>query len=524
MNISEKAAAVLLALTTVLTFSAAAHAAPKIAPPPSDFKVSFIPKPWEVNVERGYLFLDKDWKFFKGAPQRIKSIDTAAQGISNPKKYKLRDGAEAPIGEKCEHPESADCDDSSWISVNVPFNWYDLGEEMDGFIGTVWYRKTLSIDKKQLSGRAEIQFWGAYYRAWVYVNGEKVGFHEGGYTPFSFDVTRLLKPGRNQIAVRVDNSIDSGDIRIGDWWNYGGLHREAMLVFTSASYIKDLDVKTTLSPDLNKADVDFRIDTAGNGADEARAYIYRLSDKGKTLIGSVSRKLSRTGPTSLPWRVSKPALWSPESPSLYFVKTVLFSNNKPIDGLGSIFGIRKFEVRGMKLFLNNKQVFFRGVNRHDEFFHGEFPDAGRVATEQERIKDFKLIKEMRANGMRTGHYPNHPYNYYITDRLGIMVIEEGGPVNSELDDDVLIDKIKTQMSEMIARDKNHPSIVIWSIGNEFGGDRFLKYIKAAAAHTRSLDSRPITFTETAERIVTEGYNYVDILSRNEYAGWYIGVL
>jgi beta-glucuronidase len=488
--------------------------------PPKDFKVSFIPKPWEVNVERDYMMLDKGWKFFKGAPLRISSFDTVVEGISNPKNYVLRDGTKAQIGTACEKPEAPECDDSSWITVNVPFNWSDLGPEMDEFIGTTWYRKTITIAPEQLKGKAILNFWGVYYRAFVYLNDEKVGMHEGGYTPFSFDITSRLKPGRNTLAVKVDNSIGPDDIVIGDWWNYGGIHREAFIEFTDKARIVSFIIKPNLSADFKSGTAQLTARVDGGGEKSVTFHIYRLNGENKVFLDSVSAKVDASGVASAKWGMTGAAMWSPESPNLYFVKAELISNSKPVDGLGDMFGFRKFEVRGKELYLNGQRVFFRAVNRHDEFYHGEFPDAGRVMTEQERIGDFKLIKEMNGNAMRTAHYPNHPYNYYITDRLGIMTVEEGGPVGGRLNDDVVIEKLKTQLREMFERDRNRASILIWSIGNEFGGDTFLKYIKTASEYMRSLDDRALTFTETAGRETKQGYNYVDILSRNEYVGWY----
>jgi beta-glucuronidase len=488
--------------------------------PPRDFKVSFVPKPWEVNVERGYLLLDKGWKFFKGAPQKITSVDDVATGIVNPKNYVLRDGTNVPIGMECEKPEAPDCDDSSWITVDVPFNWYDLGPEMDEFKGTTWYRKTFEVSADRLKGRAVVHFRGAYYRAWVWLNGERVGAHEGGYTPFEFEITKLLKPGKNALAVRVSNVIGPDDIQIGDWWNYGGIHREVFVEFTGAARVASLSIEPELNADLSAAAVKFKLDVDGAGADAAKVYIYRLNGENKELVDSVAVPVSGAGAAGAEWSAVRPALWSPEEPNLYFAKAVLFSNGKPVDGYGDVFGFRKFEVRGTAVYLNGKRTFFRGVNRHDEHFHGEPPDAGRVMTEEERIGDFKAIKDMNGNAMRTAHYPNHPYNYYITDRLGIMTIEEGGPIGGPLNDDAHIGKLKHQLKEMVDRDRNHPSIILWSIGNEFGGDRFIKYIGAAAEYMRSIDGRLLTFTETGGRDVQKGYSYVDVLSRNEYEGWY----
>jgi len=512
----------LVSFTVLLSVSLQETALPE-GPPPGDFQVSFIPRPWEVNVERGYLLLDSDWKFAKGAARRLSTFDAVIDGVVDPAEYVLRDGTKIPIGELCDEPFSGECDDSNWVTMDVPFNWYGLGKEMDEFTGSAWYRKEFDLDEDRLRERAVLHFEGVFYRAWVYLNGRRAGFHEGGYTPFEIDVSELAKPGRNLLAVRVSNAIEEGDITIGDWWNYGGIHRDVYLEFTASTRIDSITVKTALEPDLSGAEVNFHIEVSGDSTRAAQAYIYRLDGEKKEEIDSAAVGIAGPGGVEIPWETGNPALWSPDNPNLYFTKIILRDDSGEIvDGLGTIFGIRKFEVRGTELYLNNEKVFMRGVNRHDEFFHGEFPDAGRVMTAEERISEFSKIREMNANSMRTAHYPNHPDNYYITDRLGIMVIEEGGPVGGPLNDDKYIAKIKRQLEEMYLRDRNHPSIIMWSIGNEFGGDTYLKYIREASEFMRSLDTRPLTFTETASRDVREGFEYVDVLSRNEYMGWYYG--
>ena len=472
-------------------------------------------------MEREYLLLDSDWKFLKGAVQVSKDVKNDAHLSPDPQHYTLRDGATAPIGAPCADNAAAACDDSSWITVTVPFNWVDLGADMDTFRGEVWYRKHVSLTAAQLDGRrAVLRIGAAAYRAWVYVNGKEIGAHEGGYTPFEFDVTDALRPGDNLVAVKVNNALGDLDITIGDWWNYGGIHREVWLEFSSPEYIADLAVHAT--PDLatGMGVAAFATRVVGD-ADTVRYYVYRLSDTGKELIAQEEAEVSGQGLAEAQWAVQSPALWSPDSPALYFVKAVLLRDGAPVDGAGSVFGFRTFEVLGKKLYLNGEEIFLRGVNRHDEFFHGEMPDAGRVADEQMRIADFQLIKDMHANSMRTGHYPNHEYNYAVTDRLGILVIEEGGTVDGPLNEPEYIDKMKRQLTEMYERDKNHPSIVMWSIGNEFYGDMFVDYVRESSKLMRALDPvRPLIFTSRATTPTVLTSRFVDVIAFNEYSGWY----
>lgn len=503
-------------------------------------RVSFIPKPWEINTERKYILIKDGWRFFK-MPVSGKATLYDGGRPSNPMKFILRDGTHQPIGAKCDEPWADTCKDVSWVKVNVPHNWVDLGPEMDRFKGTVWYRRRVEIPAALSERHATLNFWGAYYRAVVYLNGEKLGEHEGGYTPFAFEVTGKLQTGTNLIAVKVDNLLGPLDIQIGDWWNYGGLHREVFLEFTGKAKLTSIYIDPKLDESLTSADVKFQVKARNAEGKHIIVSTYRLNGDKAVPFECVDGEI-RSGGATLKIHISKAALWSPEHPNLYFAKAVLYDEKKavdqiktsrtigryyvPYDGtnavdeIGDVFGLRRFEVKGDALYLNGKKVFLRGVNRHDEMAHGPMPDAGRAMTEEERIKDFRMIKELGANAMRTGHYPNHPFNYYITDRLGILTIEEGGPVRAALDNDEVIEKYKKQISEMVARDRNHPSIVMWSIGNEFGGDTYLKCIRALAEHTRSIDTRPLVFTETAGQIAVQGYRYVDVVARNEYMGWY----
>ena len=490
-------------------------------PKPPTFKVSFIPKPWEVNTERQYIQLRDGWRFFKEPMSAKVALYDATGDATDPKEFTLRDGTKRAIGDRCEKPWTTSCDDTSWVTVSAPHNVYDLGYEMDRFKGVMWYRKEVDVSDNLVGRRAVIHFWGAFYRATVYFNGERVGSHEGGHTPFAVDITDRLRSGKNLIAVRVDNIIGPLDMQIGDWWNYGGLHREVFIEFTAPDHIAELRISPEL--DKNYASGEVRFDVATQNAEGKKlvVYAYRLLDDKLIPVGAASESVHSEN-TTLRLHISKPALWSPESPALYFAKAVLYDGNSAVDGVGDVFGFRNFEIRGEALYLNGKPIFLRGVNRHDEMAHGDFPDGSRATTDEERIGDFQLIKELGANAMRTAHYPNHPYNYYITDRLGIITIEEGGPVHGQLDNDGLIDKYKQQIREMVARDRNHPSIVMWSIGNEFGGDTYLKCIRELAALSREIDTRPLIFTETSGQIVFEGYRYVDVVARNEYIGWYEG--
>ncbi|MEW6200905.1 MAG: glycoside hydrolase family 2 TIM barrel-domain containing protein, partial [bacterium] len=418
-------------------------------------------------------------------------------------------------------PWSTECDDSSWVAVSVPHNCYDLGKEMDRFVGTVWYRRKIDIPQNLIGKRTVIHFWGAFYRTDVFVNGKPAGSHEGGYTPFAFDITENIRPGSNIIAIKVNNILEPLDIAMADWWNYGGLHREVFIEFTNKAHIASFHITSELNDSLSEADVKFDVTTENAEGKKLAVFTYRVEDEKLHHFDTVTTTIG--GETTIVnLKLKNPSLWSPENPNLYFAKVIIYDGETAVDGVGDTFGIMRFEVRGEAVYLNGQKIFLRGINRHDEMPHGEFPDAGRAMSEEERINDFRLIKELGANAMRTAHYPNHPYNYYITDRLGILTIEEGGPVRASLDDDRLIDKYKQQMREMVMRDRNRPSIVMWSIGNEFGGDKFLKCIRELSSLMRSIDTRALTFTETGHQTVLEGYQYVDVVARNEYYGWYEG--
>lgn len=492
-----------------------------------DFKITPFVEPWEVNPEREYLQLSDGWKFFKGEPEGKDILDLTDAKPMAPQNYVLRNGKTQDFGKSCAEPWSKSCDDSSWLTVNVPFNWYDLGKEMDAYRGTVWYRKEFQVKKNQLQKTTFIHFQGSNYLTTVYLNGDQISSHEGGYTSFYFDLTGKLKEGKNLLAVKVNNELGKDDMKIGDWWNYGGIHREAFVEFLSPQHVRDVAIKTSgWDKDLKSAKLSIAIalsDETVKGKHYLMTRVYSLNEKGKQLIDDGKPSLPLPAQQRLVETVQvipNPKLWSPDKPSLYLAKVYLFDGKgNVIDSYGTTFGIRKFEVLNGTLYLNHEPVFFRGINRHDEYPTGNFPDGGRVGTKEQKLNDFKLLKELEINAMRTGHYPNHPHVYHLADYFGILVIEEGGSTGSKgLNESPLIDKWKQNMKEMIERDKNHPSIVMWSIGNEYDSDENMEYTKQMAGYTRSLDNRPIIYTDNHD--VKKAYEFVDVISRNEYFGWY----
>lgn len=497
-----------------------------------DFKITPFVEPWEVNPEREHLQLAEGWKFFKGEPEGKDVLELTDGKPVNPQNYVLRNGKTQEIGKSCAEPWSESCDDSSWLTVNVPFNFYELGKEMDAYRGTVWYRKEFEVKKAQLQQSALLHFLGSNYLTAAYLNGQKIDEHEGGYTSFYFDLAGKFKEGNNLLAVRVNNELGNDDMKIGDWWNYGGIHREVFVEFLHTRHVSYVSVKTMgWDKNLTSAKVNITIhlsegvvnDGIRNERNYLLTHIYSLKEKGKQLIDDGKPSLPLPAQQRVVETVQvipKPKLWSPEQPNLYFAKVYLFNEKgNVIDGFGTTFGIRKFEVLNGKLYLNHEPVFFRGINRHDEYPAGNFLDGGRVGTKEQKLNDFRLLKELGVNAMRTGHYPNHPHIYHLADYFGIMVIEEGGSTGSKgLNEPPLLVKWKKNMKEMMVRDKNHPSIVMWSIGNEYDSDENLEYTKQMAEHTRSLDDRPITYTDNHD--VKKAYEYVDVISRNEYFGWY----
>lgn len=396
-------------------------------------------------------------------------------------------------------------------TMNIPGDWNTQDERLFFYEGTLWFRQTFNYSTKP--GKRAILYFGAVnYEAIVYVNGKKIGTHTGGFTPFNYDVTEALHEGTNNVILKVDNKrrVDGIPTNIFDWWNYGGITRDVILTEVDESYIEDYSIQ------LDKKDWQ-----------HIEGWI-QMNDKTAGVNVSIcipELKVRKNVVTDAHGRASfslkaKPVLWCPENPKLYDV-TIMKGDEVISDQIG----FRCIETQGKKILLNGKQVFLKGVSIHEEALGG-----GRAHTTEEAHTLLSLAKEMGCNYVRLAHYPHNELAVREAERMGIMVWSEipcywtiqwnnaGTYANAE-----------RQLHDMIARDKNRACVIIWSIANETPHsaprDKFLGNL---AKYARSQDdsrlismAMEVTSADNYHNVLSDNMNtYVDVVSFNQYVGWY----
>jgi len=422
--------------------------------------------------------------------------------------------------------EGNDIKTDNWLKVNVPSNWDTYLPELFGYAGTGCYRKFFYPRPEWKGGKIVLNFEGANYQTKVWINGEKVGENEGGFNTFQFDITNIVKWGEeNLIAVFVDNMPAIGRIpnSISGWWNYGGIHRSVSLKILPKLFISDVFVHSEPLDEKN-ASVDLEVELKN---EEDRKYEFELIaeiELNKRKVTSIREKISLSSGEGkkilLKTNLKNPQLWSLENPVLYDTNLFILEKEKSIDELKIPFGIRKIEIKGFEFLLNGKPVFLKGVNRHEEYY-----GTGRVDTKNILDYDMKLIKEMGANLVRI-HYPCEKRFYELADKMGLLTFAEIPYWNMGLHDikeftnPQVMENAKKQLTNLVRELKNHPSVVIYSVGNECATDteEGKNAIKEFIDWTRKLDStRPVTYT-SFRREKDKTYEFVDFITQNLYYG------
>ena len=399
--------------------------------------------------------------------------------------------------------------------IDVPADWNTQRQDLFFYEGTVWYKRTFEHNLKR-DRLLYLYFGGANYQADVWVNGQKAGAHEGGFTPFFFDITGLVQKGENTVVVRVNNRRrpDAVPAMETDWWNFGGLTRDVMLVETPMAHIDDYEIKLeegslsriTGKVKLNLPVADVRIDV--------KIGDLKLNQKLMT---------NARGEAFFTFDKKAPTLWTPETPRLYDVE--LKCNGEKIDDQ---IGFRHIEVRGQQLLLNGKPIFLRGVSVHEEAPYR----TGRCIAEKDDSTLISWSKFLGANFLRLAHYPHNEKMVRMAERNGIMLWSEI-PVYWTLDwtNPNTFACASRQLKEMIDRDHNRCGVIVWSIGNELpkgeARDNFLRRLaqQVKQADQERLLSMAMTIDgagENTSTITDPLLSVVDIIGVNEYIGWYGG--
>ncbi|MBQ8899097.1 MAG: hypothetical protein IJY86_11620 [Clostridia bacterium] len=407
--------------------------------------------------------------------------------------------------------------DGSYRRVNVPSDVSVSIPERPDATGVFWYKKTFTPEGDLGSKRGVLHFEAVNHTAHVWLNGKYLGMNSQGYLPFELDATGAILPGReNDLTVRVDTRRCQGQLPTSFYWkNYGGIIRDVWLYSTEKeNYIQNAFV-------CARADGTAVFTVSSKGAECFRLEV--KDGEGNTVIArdvegaSVSTELDGV------------KLWSPEEPNLYTAEISLISNGAVLDRTVFCYGYRDFEARDGKLWLNGKEIFLKGFNRHEDH-----PDFGGAANREVIEHDLAMIKASGANFIRMCHYPHDRYELELADRLGLCLLVEiplcaylgptfgvEGTENKPQNELVYANAVDF-LRRMIARDRNHPSVVIWSVSNENNEPAdpcVLDNHKGLIALAKKLDpSRPAvhvsTYSTHADR--DKYFEHDDIICFNAY--------
>lgn len=428
--------------------------------------------------------------------------------------------------------EALDFNDKNWENVTVPHDWavqedfnfsHDVQLTMvvqDGetkpkyrtgrtgalpYVGVGWYRTNYTVSEKDLEEKVRLLFDGAMSNAKVYVNGAYVGQRPFGYISFYFDITKFLKPGNNIIAVRLENFNSQSR-----WYPGAGLYRKVSVIKSNKTHVKTWGTFIT-TPEITKkkAKVHVEVEVLGTGT---YTIVNEIIAPDGSIVTSKEKEVSIKGEEkfSEDFIVSRPKLWDIKTPNLYKLKTTILEEGKKLSNYVSTFGIRTIRFNLDGFYLNHKKVRFKGVNMHHDF-----GPVGAAFHKELFIRQMVKMQEMGVNSIRFSHNPPAPEALDVCDSLGILAIDEafdewkkGKVLNGYSKHFDLW--AKKDLTDMILRDRNHPSIIMWSIGNEImeqytPGAEVCKYLNAIV---KSIDTT---------RPTTAGFNNVDGSLKNGLA-------
>lgn len=398
--------------------------------------------------------------------------------------------------------------------LHVPGDFNTQRPEYTYLEGTVWYKQTFSYTRKK-DKRLFLYFGAVNYLADVYLNGKHLGAHEGGFTPFQFELTDVQE-GVNSIIVRVNNTRQKNGLPAlsYDWFNYGGITREVSLVETASTYINDYLVQLTKHSDHEIAGW-VKLDGGNAGNQEVKVSIPELKISYRTKTNDSGMALLRFN--------ARPVRWSPDTPRLY---NVIISSVS--DTVTERIGFRNIAVSGTDILLNGRKLFIKGVNIHEE---RPFK-AGKANSEADARVLLSWAKELGCNMVRLSHYPHNEYMVKLAEEMGIMVWDEL-PVYQHIAfaDTSMPGKMELMLREMIKRDRNRCAVTIWSLSNEtysFTPSRDKALIELISK-CRMLDTTRLNtvvinnqgYSNNMFHVHDSLYKYADIISLNEYIGWYV---
>ena len=451
-------------------------------------------RPWERTRSSRYLLLNGNWKFnwVKQPSERPVDFYKTSYDVSGwkeipvPSNWEMH-GYGTPIYTNITYP----------IRNNPPFIQGQRGytvEKEPNAVGS--YRREFALPADWKDKEVFIHFDGIYSAAYVWINGKKVGYSQGSSNDAEFRITPYVKAGNNTVAVEVYRWCDGSFLEDQDMFRLSGIHRDVYLVASPKVRLRDIHLTSQISDRLDKAELKVKTDVHNYGkkVQEATVRVSLLNTEGKPVSSFIIPTGKITGGQENVCEgtttIRDPRLWSAETPSLYTVQLELLdAAGNVLEATSQQYGFRKIEIRNNKVYINNALILFKGANRHD--IHPQF---GKAVPVESMIEDILLFKRFNLNTIRTSHYPNDPKMYALYDYYGLYVMDEAdiechgnmSLSNRESWEGAYVDR----MVRMVERDKNHPSVIFWSMGNESGGGRNFEATYQAA---KAIDDRYIHY-------------------------------
>ncbi|MGP4097853.1 glycoside hydrolase family 2 TIM barrel-domain containing protein [Nonomuraea sp. KM90] len=381
-------------------------------------------------------------------------------------------------------------DVSRWPTAKVPHTWQSDFTDHPMFRNIteeVWpddpprvprdvnptgaYVRQIDVPGTWSGRRVFLRFEGVTSGYFVWVNGEYVGYDQGGYTPAEFEVTEALRPGANRVAVQVHRWGAGSYLEDYDQWRYSGIFRDVWMYATPRTFLRDAYVTTDLDDRYRDATLTARVQVAG--AAVGHSVRGTLTDPRGRQVATVTQPVDGSGGATLTAQVSDPAKWSADSPTLYALALELLGpDGRPLHATAQAVGFREVEVRDRQVLVNGERILIKGTNRAETD-----PDTGRHVTRAAQRRDVELMKSLHINAVRTSHYPSDPYLYDLADRYGLWIADEvdiethsreSCPRNCLADRPEWQAAFADRFRAMVVRDRNHPSVIIWDTGNEAG--------------------------------------------------------
>lgn len=406
--------------------------------------------------------------------------------------------------------------------IAVPASWNDQFEDSRDILGPAWYQTQFDRPWGWEKHKVIIRFNSVNYLAEVWLNGQKLGQHEGGHLPFVFDLTDTLQPSDNLLILRVDGRLAHDRVPPGnitgsdldffashnenypqtqfDFFPYCGIHRPVLLTSQPQTALDDITVVTNL-------------------AGEDGHVLISVEPQGVRIRATIADH-SAEGQGKIKIEIPRVHQWSPQSPFLYNLQVELLDGENILDSYKMKIGVRTIAVDGEHLLLNGKPVYLKGFGRHEDF-----PISGRGFNPPVIVRDYTLMKWIGANSFRTSHYPYSEQMMDLADELGFLVIDETPAVGLFFNPDGYEKRLalcRQYTQELIRRDKNHPSVIAWSLANEphSGRKQAVDFFRELVDMAKALDpTRPVTLV-SAMGVLEESFEFMDFLCLNRYFGWY----